>query len=554
MTYSTDLDMPSRLKRILCSSLMVTAASTQASDTSLQSQLQSMLDGDRTGACMAVATIDHGVKRAIACADPAAATKRKLDFDTAFEIGSISKTMTAVVAAGLMRDTELSLDTPISALLPTDTQVPDFAGQPIRLRHLLTHTSGLPALPSRMKATSLTDPYRKLTGNALLASLADVTLLQAPGESFQYSNFAMMVLSYALELHSQREFDALLSDYVFKPLNMQHSFTHDKPKGVHMAQGHSALTKPVSNWSFTPGLHGAGGVRASLNDMVRYALAHLSTVEDETTSLLRSTHTELSQVDGQRVAHNWMINRIGNTDYLAHEGGTGGFSALIALDTQRQRGIVILADTALTSLGGLSDYATALMDETAPAPQPRRELPAPTTLLTHLTGEYELTEANLRMRLWEEDGALKAQATGQGAFTLKYDSRGDFYPTSFDALLRPVETPQGLSFQWHQGGGIRMAQRVGAEPTDFTLPAEKLAEYVGIYPLMSGFSLTVAVTDDKLAIQGTGQAALTVQAVAEDEFWRGDVGAKFVFNRGPHGHVISVTLNQHGQIITGQKQ
>lgn len=546
--------MHSKLKRLLCSGLMVTATTSHASDPELQNQLQSMLDADRTGVCMAVATIDHGVKRAIACADPTQANKRKLDFDTAFEIGSISKTMTAAVTAGLIRDTDLTLDTPIAELLPADTQVPSFEGQPIRIRHLLTHTSGLPPLPSRMKASSLTDPYRNLNSRALLASLADVNLVQAPGESFQYSNFAMMLLSYALAHHSGREFDALLSDYVLEPLNMQHSFTSTNPKGVQLAQGHSPLAKPVSDWSFKQGLHGAGGVRASLNDMVRYALAHLSTEDDETTVLLRKTHSELSQVGGQRVAYNWMINNIHGTDLLAHEGGTGGFSALIALDTQGQRGIVILADTALTSLGGLSDYAMALMDKTAPVPQPRLEQPAPAELLAKLAGEYDLTGTGLRMRLWEADGALKAQATGQGAFTFKYDSRGDFYPTSFDALLRPAETPQGMSFQWHQGGGISLAQRVGAEPAEITLSAETLSEYVGTYPLMPGFSLTVSVTKDKLAIQGTGQAALTVKAIAKDEFWRGDVGAKFVFNRDAHNQVISVTLNQHGQVITGPKQ
>ena len=542
------------LKQLICSGLMITATSTQASDTALQSQLQSMLDGDRTGVCMAVATIDHGVKRAIACADSTASQKRQLDFDTAFEIGSISKTMTAVVAAGLMRDSNLSLDTPIVTLLPAGTQVPDFAGQPIRIRHLLTHTSGLPPLPSRMTATSLTDPYRNLSSRALLDSLADVKLVQVPGESFQYSNFAMMLLSYALEHHSQRNFDTLLADYVFTPLEMKHSFTHKKPKGIHLAQGHSPLAKPVSDWTFKPGLHGAGGIRASLNDMIRYALAHLSKHNDEVTALLRSTHTELSQVNGQRVAYNWMIDTMGDTEILAHEGGTGGFSALIALEPQRQRGIVILADTALTSLGGLSAYAMALMEESAPAPQPRREQTPPATLLTNLAGDYNLPGTGLRMRVWSEKGTLKAQATGQGAFELRYDSRGDFYPTGFDALLRPVETPHGMRFQWHQGGGVSLAERIGAEPAERTLPVEKLREYVGTYPLMPGFSLTVDVANNTLAIQGTGQSALTVQAVAEDEFWRGDVGAKFVFNRDAHGQVISVTLNQHGQAITGNKQ
>src|SRR5690606_25385350 len=188
------------LARILSLSLATTMIAFPAfatTDAELQAIVDQRLAGDRTGACMAVAVIDgENVARTFRCARPEDAGR--IDAGTAFEIGSISKTMTSVLLADLILQGKASLDDPLSAYLPEGTTLPTFEGQPILLRHVVTHTSGLPVLPSRMAtdASAIADPYATLTEEALLASLGDVTLATAPGERFEYSNFASMVLSY----------------------------------------------------------------------------------------------------------------------------------------------------------------------------------------------------------------------------------------------------------------------------------------------------------------------------------------------------------------------
>ncbi len=108
--------------------------------------------------------------------------------DSVFQIGSVTKVFTTLALADARG--ELSLDTPLAALLP---QTPTPAtGAPITLGHLATHTSGLPRLPPgllRRALRSRADPYCDVTTEYLLDALAATRLRSEPGTTIRYSNF-----------------------------------------------------------------------------------------------------------------------------------------------------------------------------------------------------------------------------------------------------------------------------------------------------------------------------------------------------------------------------
>jgi CubicO group peptidase (beta-lactamase class C family) len=83
---------------------------------------------------------------------------RSIDDRTAFEIGSVTKTMVAALLADLIGRGEIALDDPLEKLLPPGTAVPSFNGSHISIRHLVAHTSGLPSFPWR--TTDLGNPSR----------------------------------------------------------------------------------------------------------------------------------------------------------------------------------------------------------------------------------------------------------------------------------------------------------------------------------------------------------------------------------------------------------
>ena len=528
-------------------------------DAGLRAVLAQRLQGDRTGACFAAAIVDERVARAVVCAD--AKDQRGIDAHTAFEIGSVSKTMTAALAAELIKEGKLSLDDPLAKYLPDGIEAPEFEGTPILLRHLTTHTSGLPALPARMKPARADDPYASLTTEQLYGSLADVRLSAAPGTRFAYSNYAMMLYSDIIARRAGKPFDTLIKERLFEPLSMRDSHLGDPPKGVRAAVGHLQTGARTSAWHLPTNVAGVGGVRSSLDDMVHYVEAQLGKRHSALDPAIEMSQRELADVRGTRIAMNWLLSGKEGATVHAHEGGTGGFSSLVMFDRSRGRGVVILSDTALTATGGLGRLGLHLLDGSVPVEPPRRIARPDAKLLEALSGDYRL-DGGLAMNLRRKGETLVIQAAGQSAYTMGYDSAGDFYPLDFDALLRPERQGDGnYRFTWLQGGGAMTATRVaapGAGAAGMTKNIElgdaQRREYVGVYPLTPTFSLTVTDDDGVLYVQGTGQQRIAVEAVEKDVVVAAVVGAEIHFERDAAGKVIALELRQAGQKLRGVRQ
>ncbi|MEN1928643.1 serine hydrolase [Luteimonas sp. MJ250] len=542
---------------VLAGLALAVSGSAHAMDAAaLATLVDQRLAGDRTGACMAVAVIDKGeVARAFRCADPTVVAR--IGPDSAFEIGSVTKTMTSTLLADLIVQGKASLDDPLAAYLPGGTAVPQFEGAPILLRHVVTHTSGLPALPARMAVTNPADPYAALTVDDLLASLGDVTLARAPGTQFEYSNFASMVLSYAVARRAGSDFETLLRQGLLAPLGMDTAYIGQRPEGVRSAGGHTPNGLPAAAWTFPVDLAGVGGVRATLDDMVRYVQANLDPSGTPLEAAVELAQTQINQQPP--MAMNWMIMPMADRSVLAHEGGTGGFSSFVSLDKTRRRGVVILSDTNWNSIGGLGSLGLHLVDASFPLGEPRVLVAPSQALLDGLVGEYQL-QGMMKMSLRQRDGKLFAQAEGQGEFELFHDSAGDFFPTVVDAVLRPrKEADGGYAFTWMQGGGAIPAKRIEAAGEDAKLAQQPtasdgdLAAYAGEYTLMPDFVLTVRGRDGTLHAQATGQGEFPLQARGNDTFEAPAFGVEIVFKRGAGGSVESLELHQGGQVLPGKR-
>ena len=128
-------------------------------------------------------------------------------------------------------------------------------------------------------------PYwnARLTEADLLGTLAATQLARAPGSQWEYSNFAMMVLSYALAKRSGKDYETLLRERLLAPLGMYETFVAQRPPQVRLARGHLANALPAMPWDFPVDMAGVGGVRATLPDMVRYLEGELGTRESAIT-------------------------------------------------------------------------------------------------------------------------------------------------------------------------------------------------------------------------------------------------------------------------------
>jgi serine-type D-Ala-D-Ala carboxypeptidase/endopeptidase len=526
------------------------------SDNELRAALEQRFSGDRTGACIAAALIDSGTTAsAYVCAD--SKSRRPYDEHTAFEIGSVTKTMTAALLAELITRGEVTLDDPIAKLLPPGTRVPSFNGRQITIGDIVTHTSGLPSIPPQWRLSDMSNPYAKLTERDLLDALAATRLTRAPGSQWEYSNFAMMVLSYALAKRSGKDYETLLRERLLAPLGMNDTYIAKRPPQVRLAQGHLSNAKPAGPWDVPGDLAGVGGVRATLPDMVRYLEGELGTRETAITPALARTQRQVASVGGHAMGMNWMLLTVNGHAIVAHEGGTGGCSSFVALDSQRKRAVVLLRDTALISVRDFGSLGLHLLDPSMPVGAPRIAATADAKLIEALVGRYRL-RSGLGVELRRKGNALTIQADGQPEFEMGYDSAGDFYPLEFDALLRPTRKADGTyTLIWFQLGAVLEAERIGAPaPTagKWTPTEAQLKEYEGNYPLAPAFALRVFATDAKLFVQGTNQAPLEIAAADKDIFVAASVGAEIDFERDASGKVIALTLRQRGQVLRGERQ
>lgn len=455
------------------------AAAPLTADT-LQQRLTQRVQGDRTGLCLQAAVVQGPqVLRASACAgnrrSPAPAA------DAAFEIGSVSKTMLGALVAGLVADGRWSLDDPIARHLPPGTVVPRQGERQILVRDLLTHTAGLPALPPGMAPANPLNPYADLTEAALLQALGRTTLTGTLGQTAAYSNFGAMVLSVAVARAlaadgAPPDLEAALAQRLFQPLGMDGAHIARPPPGSRAATGHGQAGQPVPAWTWAaaPSAAGVGGVRARLDDMVRYAQAQLGLLDGLPGTPLAAQLQQTQQPLAGAFGMGWMVAPVQGRSLVLHEGGTGGFSSLVLLEPAARQAVVVLADTALADLGGLGRLGLALLDDSLP-PQPARQaVPLTEAQLRDLPGTYSLGPLTLRLRA---DGTrLVAQADGQSSFDLLADSWGDLYPAAgFSALLTPerprtaaASTPAAGTavqrFVWRQGGGVMEGRRQGAAP------------------------------------------------------------------------------------------
>jgi len=525
------------------------------SNDDVRAALEQRFKGDRTGACVAAGVIDDGtIATAYYCADPN--SQRPYDEHTAFEIGSVTKTMTAALLAEFIARGEVALSDPIAKLLPPGTRVPTFNGREITIAEIVTHTSGLPAVPANYRPPDMNNPYAAATERDLLDALAAMRLTHEPGSKWEYSNFAMIVLSYALARRSGKDYETLLRERLLVPLGMNETYVAHRPTHVRLAEGHLPNATPAVPWDFHPDMAGVGGVRATLRDMLRYLEGQLGTRESVITPTLAQTQEQVASVDGHRMGMNWNLSTRNGHTHISHEGGTGGYSSFAGFDRTAKHGVVLLSDTALTASGGLGSLGSHLLDPSILVGAPHVVATAEAKLIDALVGKYRL-RGSLGVELRHAAGHLTIQADGQPEFEMGYDSAGDFYPFKFDALLRPKRKADGTyTFTWFQGGGALEAERLGppvAVASKWTPTEAQLADYVGEYPLMPNFALRVFAKGAKLFVQGTNQRSLEFASVERDVFVAESVSAEIDFERDAGDKVVSLTLKQRGQILQGER-
>lgn len=349
--------------------------------------------------------------------------------ETRFNIASITKPMTIIIATDLIESGALRLGDPIARWLP------DFPrGDSITVDHLLRHRSGIPH--EIVPDSAATKPR---TAAEMVELAKRLPLDFPPGTNSAYSSGGYTVLARVLELASGKGYADLLEEHVFRPAGMTHSLHTD---AIALVPGRAAcyLTGPggVENAPFQDlsGLVGAGSVWSTARDVRRLLEA---VVAGRFGAGVRASFVR----DGRL---NW-------------NGQTSGFRALAQWDSATGLAVVFAGNVVTGAPDRLRSAVVALAAGEPAPPQPalpELEPAASAERLARLTGVFRLgngTRLHLNVRngrLWANDWALLPMRDG-----------GFFSPRDY-GIVRAIPGSDGSveRLDWEQNGQIYPAPRV----------------------------------------------------------------------------------------------
>lgn len=309
------------------------------------------------GGGVTIGVVSHGVRRILSygAAKP----------DSVYEIGSITKTFTALLLAQMAEQGKVKLDEPVRELLPAGVVAKPVSGAEITLLDLSDQHSGLPRMPDNFHPADPANPYADYDAKALYEFIGKHGVGITPNAPFGYSNVGVGLLGQALADRARMSYADSLRVEITGPLGMHDTAIALTPEmRARFIAGHDGQHRAAHAWDLDA-LAGAGGIRTTATDMLTYLEAQLhpeklprgeAAWQDEKTltAAIAACHVVHAQVDpGMHIALNWF--RVDATGSYWHNGATGGYSAYAVFNLTKDFAVVVLSNTSIGPEGSLGD-------------------------------------------------------------------------------------------------------------------------------------------------------------------------------------------------------
>ena len=321
--------------------------------------------------------------------------------DSIFQIGSITKVLTASVVMRLIDRGLITLEQPVSDILKDFRLLDKSLSDQITLKHLLTHTSGIPG--------DLFDDDSDAFGRhikTLVERCPTLEFVHRPGEYLAYSNTAFAIAGRVIEVVLGKPWEQAIIDEVYAPLGMTKAVAYPRDSiRYRAAMGHFRDTQEPNKWVIAPknfltlGMAPAGTtLMMTASDLLTFAAAHVpgqhqsTWLSSESRAAMQTSHYSLpihAPFNATDWGLGWFLSDTTGTDVIGHDGATLGQVSLLRVLPDRGAAIAILLNaaepSALRKFYNLSacilgDHA---FEETAPVEPPN------SLDLSKFAGRYE---------------------------------------------------------------------------------------------------------------------------------------------------------------------
>jgi CubicO group peptidase (beta-lactamase class C family) len=433
-----------------------------------------------------------------------------------FESGSVAKQFTAAAIVLLAQDGKLSLDDDIRKYLP---EVPDF-GETIRIRHLLTHTSGLRdqwellGIEGRGPGTQVHSPATTLD---LVAHQKALNF--PPGTEYSYSNTGYALAGIIVQRVSGQTLDAFTQARLFGPLGMTHTRWRDDftavVKGRTTAYSGTAERGFHTDMSFT-NMIGNGGLLTTVGDLLLWN-ENFFNPKVGGQAFVDTMQTRMVLRNGRRITYalGLEVSTYDGVPEVSHSGSTAGYRTFLARYPAQHVSVAVLCNV------GIANpvlYGRRVADLLLERPTAAAQSGLPAVALTAAQAErWAGTYINPRT-----DRAYNLVARG-GVLVNEDAPRAPIEARSADVFRMANGTilafggaapARSLMMVTPDGDSTRLTEAPRAN-----LTSERLAAYAGTYASEElDVQLTIAVRDGRLVLQRREAEDAPLEAVYEDDF------------------------------------
>lgn len=358
--------------------------------------------------------------------------------NTVFRIGSITKTLTSIAVMQLWEQGLVDLDASVNDCLRAFRLIPaQMVWRPVTLRHLLTHTAGIPDVlhvadlfhPS-WGPFFARPPVPSVPVGESLPSLAEyyrdgIRLVTEPGTAFAYSNHGFATLGQVVEDVTGEPLDSYFREHIFGPLGMSHTdLVRSERVLAHLATGYmfgSRGPEPVPDREWLG--RGAGGIYSSSRDLHRLAEAllgagsnqHGSILQPQTLATMFERH---HSPDPRLVAMGLGFFRrdLNGHRIVGHDGILPGFNSSLLVAPDDGVAVFGLTNGSTGATLWLPDEMEKLLHDLLDIPDQMMygDIPHHPELWTELCGTYRLPAVgDLRGRLMMAGGIRVLVRNGQ---------------------------------------------------------------------------------------------------------------------------------------------